>query len=394
MTRLLHPLNGIYSFFVTIILSVFDSLAMSVTKKKIKPDRIGIIRLDSIGDFILWLDAAKEFRNLYPNKKITLIANQDWAELAGSMPYWDEVITVNRKYLTRNPIYRFRTLRKMRRLGFEVVINPVFSREYLRGDCLVRASGATHKIGFAGDVSNITSWHKNISDRWYTKLLPSTPEPLMELQRNAEFMKDLGLVNFRAHLPSIPRKLRLNRKFIIDNSYCVIVPGASRSGKQWPIENIMELIIKLNKTKSWRFVLCGNQKETPQCDHIANTLGEGVINLAGKTSLLELVEIIRGAEIVVSNDTSAIHIAAAVCSPSVCILGGGHFGRFMPYQVELEENQVVPVPVIKKMECYGCNWQCTKPHKKGTAVPCISNISVNQVLEAIEGVLHKTTSSE
>jgi len=89
----------------------------------------------------------------------------------------------------------------------------------------------------------------------------------------------------------------------------------------------------------------------------------------------------------VGNDTSAVHIAAAVGTPSVCILGGGHYGRFLPYATETDK-QVSPIPVTHQMDCFNCNWQCTQPHRKGDAAPCISNIQVNQVFEAIEKIRH------
>ncbi len=110
------------------------------------------------------------------------------------------------------------------------------------------------------------------------------------------------------------------------------------------------------------------------------------MNLAAKTTLPEFVEVIRRAKILVSNDTAAVHISAAVGTPSVCILGGGHYGRFLPYSLETE-NSTTPVSVIHKMDCYNCNWICTQPSKKGKAAPCIANIRVEQVLNVVKQIL-------
>jgi ADP-heptose:LPS heptosyltransferase len=88
---------------------------------------------------------------------------------------------------------------------------------------------------------------------------------------------------------------------------------------------------------------------------------------------------------IIGSETSAMHIAAAVSTPSVCLLGGGHFGRFVPYPVNVEG--VVPSPVFHKMECYGCNWQCTQSHEAGQPVPCISAISVEKVVAAAEVII-------
>jgi len=374
-----------YQFFVTIITFIFDTCVLTFVRKPAHPKGLAIVRLDSIGDFILWLDVAKEFRNLYPNTKITLIANQMWSCLAKLLPYWDEVIPVDRKKLTRNLTYRFKTLKQIRSLGFKTAIHPLLSREYLRGDCLIRATGALHKIGFTGDLNNMTSWQKEISDKWYSQLIPATTEPLMELQRNAEFMRGIGLHDCTAGMPSLPFLTDLPENLMIEQPYFIIFPGASWLGRQWPVERFGELLFKLTNSNGGNAILCGSHQERILCDQVIQTSGMNATNLAGKTSLSELVEVIRRAKILVGNETSAVHIAAAVGTPSICILGGGHYGRFLPYMVE-SDGHIAPVPVAHRMDCFNCNWRCTQPHKKGDAVPCISNIQVNQVFEAIENI--------
>lgn len=379
-------LKSIYRFIITMIIFIFDTVPLVFFRNPVHPKGMAIVRLDAIGDFVLWLDAAKEFRTLYPNKKIILIANQIWSGLAKLLPYWDEVIPVDRKKMTRNPIYRFQTLRRIRLLGVEWAIQPTFSREYLRGDSLIRATGALHRIGFTGDLRNITSWQKIISDRWYSQLLPASAELLMELQKNAEFMRGLGLRNFTASSPSLPDLIDLPKNLTIDQPYFVICPGSSRPSKQWPATQFGKILSKVTNAQDWRAVLCGNRQERGLCSQVINSSGTEALNLAGETSLPELVEVIRRAKILVSNDTSAVHIAAAVGTPSVCTLGGGQYGRFLPYAIEISKH-VKPVPVIHRMDCFNCNWQCTEPHENGMAVPCISQITVDQVMEAIKNIL-------
>src|SRR6185369_12192502 len=99
-----------------------------------------VIKLDAIGDFILWLDSAKELKRIYPARKITLIANTVWADLAESLPYWDEVWSVNVPPLreTRYSSYRARLLRTIRGRNFDVAVQPTYSREFLVGDALIR----------------------------------------------------------------------------------------------------------------------------------------------------------------------------------------------------------------------------------------------------------------
>jgi len=387
MIRSIHGLNIVYSFFVTVLTFIYDACVIIIVRKPAHTNGIGIIRMDSIGDFILWLDSAKEFRNLYPNTKLTLIANQVWSDLARLLPYWDDVIPVDRNKFTRHLLYRFQIFRRVRKRGFQSVIHTTYSRDYFRGDSLIRATGALQRIGSSGDISNMISLQKIISDRWYSQLLPATSKPLMELQRNAEFMNGLSLGSFTADKPLLPPLMDLPDKLVIKHPYYIVFPGTSLPEKKWPTSKFGELVLKLSALDDGLAVLCGSLKERDLCDQVIAASGMKALNMAGKASLPELAEMIRGAKYLVGNDTSAVHIAAAVGTPSVCILGGGHYGRFLPYATETDK-QVSPIPVTHRMDCFNCNWQCTQPHRKGDAVPCISNIQVNQVFEAIEKIRH------
>ena len=60
-----------------------------------------LIRQDAIGDFVLWLDTAKEYRKSYhpENYKIVLVGNALWCDFVKGLPFWDEVLLVNVKAL-------------------------------------------------------------------------------------------------------------------------------------------------------------------------------------------------------------------------------------------------------------------------------------------------------
>ena len=205
-----------------------------------------LVRLDAIGDFIIWLDSAKELRALYPSKRVVLCANSTWAGLAEHFPYWDEVIPVEPGRLESDPAYRFKFLWRIRLRRFEVAIQPTFSRMNLQGDSLIRASCAAQRIGSTGALNNIHQQDKNKSNKWYTDLIPANPAPMMEIARNAEFIRGLGMKNFLGSVTKITRLLDLPEALRISEPYCVIFPEHVRqqgcghlpsSLKQWRIFN-------------------------------------------------------------------------------------------------------------------------------------------------------------
>lgn len=360
-----------------------------------KKRRLLIIRHDGIGDFVLFLDTFKEYRKLYPTEEweITLLGNRIWRVLAETLPYADHYWFMETKRFTRDPIYRYRLLCQVRNARFDIVIQPNYSRGYWLGDTIVRASGAPKAIGSEGDLINITHGQKKRSDRWYTDLIPSEPRNMMELERNAEFMRRLGLTDFQADLPKliIPddaqkradtllKRLALSGSSFSDfRDFCILSPGAAWKPRQWPQERFADLARRIYNHKGWIGVICGGPGEEMLAQQLLTLAGNTpLLNLSSKINLVEFAGVIRRSKVLIGNETSAVHMASAVGTPSVCILGGGHFGRFMPYSVP---NNIRTV--YKKMDCFGCNWKCIHNVDKDKPVPCIEQIGVHRVMENI-----------
>ena len=354
--------------------------------------KILIVRLDAIGDFILWIEAAKELRRLYPKYtySITLLGNKLWSDLATDLDVFDEIWSLDKPKFFKNIAYRLSMLLKVRKAGFSTAIQPTYSREFAYGDLIINASSAHERIGSEGDASNINLWQKRISDRWYTRLI-SLPHGDNTLIGNAEFMRGLGSVNFKAGIPVLPVSVKVPLG-INDRKYYVIFPGAGAVTRQWPIENFKNLVNRIYRKTGLVGLVCGGGGEELLGEELENHSEVPLLNYVGKTSLRELVAIIAGAQFLVSNETSAVHIAAAVSTFSVCILGGGHFGRFLPYHLEEETCKPLPVAVIHEMECFGCNWQCRYCSNSETVAPCISQVTVNDVWSVVARVISASAS--
>lgn len=371
--------------YIRYILFYIGDYFYTIKLKKNHSTELLIVRLDSIGDFIIWLDSAKEYRRIYPGRKITLCVNALLFELAITQPYWDKVIPLDLHRFINNPIYRWKLLHNISQAGFSIAIQPNFSRSYYYGDSVIRATRAYEKIGSQSDLNNIKVIEKKISDRWYSKLVVATKKPLMELERNAEFISNLSGQKFCPQLSKLSQASLLLESLKIDREYFIIFPGASWYGRQWPTGCFAEVSEYLHKKYGLQVVLCGSSAEVALCKRVADKVSVESVNLAGKTTLSELAELIRGAKLLIANETSAIHIAAAVGTPSVCILGGGHYGRFMPYPEDIEG--IKPFIAIHKMSCFNCNWRCNQEYHRSGPVPCILSITINQVLTLADQTL-------
>ncbi len=290
-------------------------------------DNILLIRLDELGDFILWLDSAKEYRAIYPNRKITLLVNEKWYDLAKSLDYWDDVIGLNTFMFKINPFYRLKYLLYIRQQGFETVLCPRYSIQYLLEPAIVATSGAENKIIFQNNFPIE-------KEAYWTKMIRSSYQEMHELNRNAEFVVGLGQYRFRSSVP------RLNiKKHTRD--YILICPSSYRKEKEWPLANYVEIMKKLyNKTQS-SLVMVSNER--------LNCGFPSVIDYSNNKDLMRFIELIANAKLVIANDSSAIHIASALDVPSLCIGVGKHGRRFVPYEFDTErEGQQVPKVIYNK----------------------------------------------
>lgn len=388
--RLHQKLSKLCGWLVSNFVSVLTDkhwLIDYLPKQKAGSEALLLVRLDLIGDFIIWLDAAKEIKKLYPDKRIVLYANATWAQLATYLAYWDEVVSVDMARLRDDELYRLKLLCGVHLRGFGITIQTTYSREYA-SDLVVRASCASQRIGHLGDANNISPEDKAITDTWYTRLVQHGTRPVAELNINAQLIRALGQTQFKSRMPSIGTLAQLPVELKIDARYCVLVPGASWGPKMWPISNFAEVAARINKEMGLKIILCGTQAERSICSQVADLSGIDAINLSGQTTLVQMIEIIRQASLLVANDSASIHIAAATRTPAVCILGGGHFGRFLPYQPEIKDtDHIGPLVVFHEMDCYGCRWKCKYSLSSGEAVPCVADVVVGRVVNACVSIV-------
>lgn len=371
------------------LLPLFDGFILLFYPPRVHGASVLVVRLEAIGDFVIWLDAARALVKQYHSQgySVVLLGNKVWAGWAREMKVADEVWEINVGQFCNDLLYRWQWLMRIRKAGFRIAIQPAYSRVFLTGDSLVRASGAVERIGSTGGETEIKLWLQSWSNRWYTRLIPAAPIPLMELKRNAEFMRGLGLTEFQACLPAIPQAPYELANCLPRLPYAVLVPAASWAGREWPIDNFIMIGRRLGLA-GLNIVVVGALADRERVGDLIDGLPGEPIDLVGKTTLGELAEVLRHAAVVLTNETSTLHIGAAVGAPVVCILGGGHYGRFAPYEIEVQDEcHNFPIIVAEPMPCYGCDWVCKYPRKDSETVKCIQDISIEKVWASVEMAL-------
>ena len=199
--------------------------------------------------------------------------------------------------------------------------------------------------GFYDHIIRRPSFRTHAAD-WYLSVLPLLGVPA---------------VLDRPWLPARPAvAAEIRRKWPVDRApWLALQPGARWANKRWPLEHYAELLKWLaGSPLPHHFVILGSAEDQPLGEKLRQTLPERCLNLTGQTSLPEMVEWIRLCDLMVTNDTGPMHVAAALGTPVVAIFGPTEPWRTGPYgQTEHALQLALP--------CVPClNRAC------GTSQPC------------------------
>jgi lipopolysaccharide heptosyltransferase I len=114
--------------------------------------------------------------------------------------------------------------------------------------------------------------------------------------------------------------------------WIVINPGARWPTKRWPAEHFRELVARLARDQpAFRFVVLGSREDAVLGRQIAQGNAAPCLDLTGQTSLPEMVEWVRLADLMITNDTGPMHVAAALGKPVVALFGPTDPRRTGPY---------------------------------------------------------------
>ncbi|MFA5216263.1 glycosyltransferase family 9 protein [Sulfuricurvum sp.] len=326
---------------IKLIVYYFINLSLSPSKE-LKQKSILLIRLDAIGDYILFRNFIEVLRNSeqYKDYKITLIGNNAWKSLAEELDseYIDEFIWLERDKFLKDFIYRYLKLKEITSKGYTIVLSPAYSREFLMGDTIVNLVNANEKIGSIGDLSNIREWQKNISDKYYTKLIKANNKLLFEFYRNKEFFENLLQIKLDISKSTIKLKEK-NLTFELPQKYAILFIGASSDFRKWSIERFAKAAKYLKEKYNYEIVLCGATTDKIDAAKFKKYFDGECVDLVGKTSLVELLYVIHNGNLIIANETSAPHAAIALGDIKTFVISNGnHYGRFTPYPKEIAPN--------------------------------------------------------
>ncbi|KJR40909.1 ADP-heptose:LPS heptosyltransferase [Candidatus Magnetoovum chiemensis] len=167
-------------------------------------------------------------------------------------------------------------------------------------------------------------------------------------------------------------------KTFADKDYAVLIPGSKWKTKQWPAEYYG----KLAKLLPFASLVIGSAQDRELALTACAAADGKAVDLTGKTSLRELIGIIKDAKIVITNDTGPMHIAAALETPCVCLFGPTDPALTGPYSdksIVIKAKDWTEINSIKKPHCKLS--PCFR--KKCYHLSCMRDLSFAMVYEII-----------
>jgi heptosyltransferase-1 len=287
--------------------------------------RILITRLSAIGDCVHTMPLACALRKAYPEAFIAWAVEPMSAPLVKGHEAIDQTIVVPKGWLKKLSTIR-QVRRQLRELKFDIALDP---QSLSKSSLLGWFSGARQRIGFAkGQGRELALWLNNSRVQ-----LQSTHV----VDRYLEVARPLGIespaVEFR--MIKDPVAQQMIEQFLtgaaIQNPLAVINPGAGWASKVWPAERYAAVARHLGETHGHTSVVvwAGDSEHAWAKQIVEQSAGHA--QLAPPTSLLELTELCRKADLFVGSDTGPLHIAAAVGTRCVGMYGPTSPEKCGPY---------------------------------------------------------------
>ncbi len=292
-----------------------------------------LIKPSSLGDIVMALPALSALRRNWPKARISWLVRPEFAPLIEDHPHLNGIVPFDRKHLGRAWRHpgAFGALVSLigglRRRRFDVVLDL---QGLFRTASLAWLSGCKQRFG--------PVWRREFAHHFYTTAVPVRAEWVHVVDYYMKLIEamggtDLGVEFILPDRPAAAQRVDelLTNEGVDRDGYAVLIPGSAQVSKCWPAERFAALADRLAADHGLAVVATGSQGESVMIEQIQSHAQSRIVSLAGRTSLPELVEVLRHAAIVVSNDTGPGHIAAALGKPLVMMFSWSNPWRVGPY---------------------------------------------------------------
>jgi lipopolysaccharide heptosyltransferase I len=333
----------------------------------LSPDRILLIKPSSFGDIVQSLPVLAALKRTWPDAAIDWAVKSEWAQLIEDHPLVHRVMP-----FPRGLSDVFRCGMALRRQRYQLVIDL---QGLLRSGLYAIMSGCSARAGFA-DGREGSFW-------CYSRRVRVPHERVHAVDRYLDLVRQLGVATEPPVTFPLPESI--NERNWADNLWerenvdasqilCVLHPAARWKTKTWPAGRFARLADRLIGEAGLRVILIGGADALGAINEVRRRMKRKALDLGGATTLRQLAALLRRANLLVTNDSGPMHLAAALGTPVVGLFGPTDPRRVGPYG----EGHFV---LRKGIDCSRCNRnRCVLDGA------CMKAIEVDEVLAAARRV--------
>ncbi len=312
-------------------------------------ERFLVIRTDRIGDVILSTPVLEAIRSHFPKAHLTLLVSPYAADVVKNNPHLDDVIIDDHKGI--KGFLGLVKLIRAKRLDVAILLRPTF-----RLALLLFLAGIKYRIGTGYRFYQVfLNWkvyeHRKVNLRHETEYNLNLLKPL-----GIKKEKILPRVYLSAQEEEVAHRILEEFKIAPKDMVIAIHPGSGNSSLNLPPRRFAQVADMLVEKVNAKIIFTGTEREKKLVGFIKNNMKHPAIDLTGRTTLRELAAVLKSCDVMISNSTGPMHLAAALGTPTVAIFcpifSTGPI-RWGPYG---EGHQVIlpPVPICFKCKPRGC----------------------------------------
>ncbi|MCM8784197.1 MAG: lipopolysaccharide heptosyltransferase II [Candidatus Omnitrophica bacterium] len=320
-----------------------------------KVKKILMISLSNIGDVILTTPVLEHLKENFPQALFDILVGPRGKEVLEKDRKISNLFFYNKKSSLKE---KTSLIKKLRQERYDLVVD-------LRHTLIPLLIHPRYKTSLLRN-SNKNSLHMRDKHLKVIEKLGLTIYPHLKLPRVHFEKQDQDYVE------------HLLREACIEKSdiLIVIAPAARSSTKRWELKNFIEVGRRLRDECKTKIILVGSQDDFLIAQEIKNNLGDGVFNFSGKTTIPQLVVLLKMARVLITNDSAVLHCGSAVNIPTIAIFGPTDPIKYGP----LSGNFFV---LRRLLSCVPCEKaQCRYGHRK-----CLELVKPWEVVEAAKKLL-------
>ena len=341
-----------------------------------------LIRFSSLGDLVLTTPIYRELRKINPDSRLTLLTSEGFGRVLENNPHLDEIIYHHRKE-TRNDLKKLINQLRLQKFDLIYDIHNSLRSRWIGWQLKRHAPKPEHwlieKRTLARELQIRFGWGqffngKSQREQW---LEPLRRHHTGALSTKTELFPSVADKNYV--------KAWLNQNDLQDKPFICIGASASFPLKCWPLQNFKQLVENIIQS-GVSVVLVGANGEI-ETEELAEYFrgSQNVFCAAGIFTILQSAALLEMANAVVANDTSIIHLAEAMRTPSIALFGPTvkEFG----YAPMLAQSRLIETDLA--LRCRPCSRTGKGTCKNREQQICMYSISTQKVWDAAQLLLPK-----